>query len=133
MVALWQLSDFNIHEMSICFLAKSYIIRISKYLLDLKEDFDNATLVNTSSLIPEEAGSIENFEFKQKLLKIENGTKLYIAIQAINEANLISEMSNIAQATKLIPPQALSVPALGTKNSGIRLAILGLAVVLSIF
>nr|XP_019607312.1 PREDICTED: LOW QUALITY PROTEIN: epithelial chloride channel protein-like [Rhinolophus sinicus] len=113
--------------------AKSYIIRTSKNLLDLKEDFDNATLVNASSLIPEEAGSRENFEFKQKLLKIENGTKLYIAIQAINEANLISEISNIAQATKLIPPRELSVPALGTKSSGIRLAIWGLAVVLSIF
>ncbi|XP_019515460.1 PREDICTED: epithelial chloride channel protein-like [Hipposideros armiger] len=113
--------------------AKSYIIRISKHFLNRQEDFDNATLVNTSSLIPKGAGSIENFEFKQELSKIENGTKFYIAIRAINEANLVSEISNIAQATKLILPQEPSVPALGTKISGIRLAILGLAVILSVF
>ena len=29
--------------------------------MDLQEDFDNATLVNTSSLKPKEAGSVENF------------------------------------------------------------------------
>ncbi|XP_006919440.1 calcium-activated chloride channel regulator 1 [Pteropus alecto] len=113
--------------------AKSYIIRISKYLLDLQENFDNATLVNISSLIPKEAGSIENFEFKQELFKIENGTQLYIAIQAINEANLTSEISNIAQANKLIPPQESSVPALSTKISAISFAIWGFAVILSIF
>ncbi|XP_045657816.1 calcium-activated chloride channel regulator 1-like [Ursus americanus] len=113
--------------------ANSYIIRISKCFLDLQEDFDNAALVNTTSLIPKEAGSIENFEFKPEPFKIENGTKFYIAIQAIHEANLTSEVSNIAQATKFIPPQESSVPALGTKIFATSLAIWGLAVILSIF
>nr|XP_010972959.2 calcium-activated chloride channel regulator 1 [Camelus dromedarius] len=112
--------------------ANSYIIRISKNFLDLREDFDNATLVNTSSLIPKEAGSIENFEFKPESLRIENGTKIYIAIQAVHEANLTSEVSNIAQATRFIPLQEASVPALGTKISEISLAIFGLAMILSI-
>lgn len=133
MVVLRQPSDFNIHEVSICFSAKSYIIRISKYLLDLQANFDNATLVNISSLIPKEPGSIENFEFKQELFKIANGTQLYIAIQAINEANLTSEISNIAQANKFIPPQESSVPALSTKISAVSLEIWGFAVILSIF
>lgn len=119
--------------MFIFFPAKHYIIRISKYLQELQEDFDTATLVTTSSLIPKEAGSIENFEFRPKPFKTENGTRFYIAIQTINEANLTSKISNIAQATKFIPPEESSVPDLGTKFSTIRLAIWGLAVILSIF
>lgn len=125
-------SDFNTHEVPTCFPANSYIIRISKCFLDLQEDFDNATLVNTSSLTPKEAGSIENFEFKPEPFTTENGTKFYVAIQAINEANLTSEVSNIAQASKFIPPQEPSAPGLGTKISAISLVIFGLAVILSI-
>ncbi|KAM8951560.1 calcium-activated chloride channel regulator 1-like [Lycaon pictus] len=113
--------------------ANSYIIRISKCFLDLREDFDNAALVNTSSLIPKEAGSIEHFEFKLEPFKIENGTKFYIAIQAIHEANVTSEVSNIAQAIKFIPPQDSSVPALGITITATSLAIWGLALILSIF
>ncbi|XP_075837277.1 calcium-activated chloride channel regulator 3A-1-like [Microtus pennsylvanicus] len=92
--------------------AQRYIIRMSQHSQDLQEDFKNATLVNTASLRPKEAGSKENFEFKPETLKIENGTKFYVVIQASNEANLTSEVSNIAQAVKFIPPQ---VPDLGTK------------------
>ncbi|XP_036208489.1 calcium-activated chloride channel regulator 1-like [Myotis myotis] len=113
--------------------AKHYIIRISNYLQELQEDFDTATLVTTSSLIPKEAGSTENFEFRPEPFKTENGTRFYIAIQTINEANLTSKISNIAQATKFIPPQEPSVPDLGTKISTISLAIWGLAVILSMF
>ncbi|KAM8789741.1 calcium-activated chloride channel regulator 1-like [Rhynchonycteris naso] len=112
--------------------ANRYIIRISKDLLELQENFDNAFLVNTSILKPKEAGSTENFEFKPEPFKTENGTIFYIAIRAISEANLTSELSNIAQATKYIPPQETNVPDLGTKIS-ISLAILGLTVILSIF
>ncbi|XP_045403558.1 calcium-activated chloride channel regulator 1-like [Lemur catta] len=113
--------------------ADRYIIRTSKDFLVLQEDFDNASLINTSGLIPNAAGSRENFEFKPEPSKRENGTKFYIAIQAIGEANRTSEVSNIALATKFIPPQEPSVPALGTNISAISLAVLGLAVILSIF
>ncbi|KAM5159946.1 calcium-activated chloride channel regulator 1-like [Callospermophilus lateralis] len=113
--------------------AKSYNIRISKCFLDLQKDFDNAASVNTSALIPKEAGSKEIFEFKPEHFKIENGTKFYIAIQAINEANLTSEVSNIVQATKFIPPKETSIPALGTNISAISLTVLGLAAILSVF
>ncbi|KAI5938322.1 calcium-activated chloride channel regulator 1-like [Manis javanica] len=113
--------------------ANSYIIRMSKCFLNLREDFDKAAFVNTSSLIPKEAGSVENFEFEPEPFKIENGTKIYIAVQAIHETNLTSEVSNIAQAIKFIPPQEYHVPALGTKISAISLVIFGLALILSIF
>lgn len=119
-VAIRHPSDSNIHEISVCFPANRYIIRISKSFLDLREDFDNAAL-NTSSLIPKEASSIENFEFKSEPFKIENVT--YIAVQIINEANITSEVSNVAQIAKLIPLSEDSVPALGTKISAISLAI----------
>ncbi|XP_066124836.1 calcium-activated chloride channel regulator 1-like [Saccopteryx bilineata] len=105
--------------------ANRYIIRIDKYLLKLQEHFDIATLVNTSSLTPKEAGSTESFEFKPEALKIENGTKVFIAVKTINKANLTSELSNIAQLIKYIPD-------LGTKVSAINLGILGLAVILFI-
>ena len=121
------------HEISIYFPANSYVIRISKSFMDLQEDFDNATLVNTSSLKPKEAGSVENFEFKPEVFRIENGTNFYIAVWAINEANLISEVSHIVQAIKFIPLPEDSVHALGTKISAITLAIFGLAMILSIF
>ncbi|XP_031231589.1 calcium-activated chloride channel regulator 3A-1-like isoform X1 [Mastomys coucha] len=100
--------------------AHRYIIRMSGRSLDLQEDFSNATLVNTSSLIPKEAGSKETFKFKPETIKIANGTQVYIAIQADNEAGLSSEVSNIAQAVKFIPPQVYLVPSnpdLGTRVS----------------
>lgn len=102
-------------HVSVSFPAHRYIIRISQHSLDLQEDFHNATLVNTTGLVPKEAESKENFEFKSETLKIENGTKLYIAIQAINEVSLTSVISNIVQAVKFIPPQEPNIPDLGTK------------------
>ncbi|KAF3819664.1 hypothetical protein GH733_015173, partial [Mirounga leonina] len=118
---------FNFHGLPLAMsLIKEKLHYKNKCFLDLQEDFDNAVLVNTTSLIPKEAGSIENFEFKPEPFKTENGTKFYIAIQAIHEANLTSEVSNIAQATKLIPPQESSVSALGTNIFTTSLAILEL-------
>ncbi|KAM8791745.1 calcium-activated chloride channel regulator 1-like [Rhynchonycteris naso] len=91
--------------------ANRYIIRISKYPLNIRRTFSKAILVNTSSLKPKEAGSTEIFEFKPPL-KIENGTRIFIAIQAINEFHLISELSNIALLIKYLPPQRTKVPNL---------------------
>ncbi|XP_028643958.1 calcium-activated chloride channel regulator 3A-1-like [Grammomys surdaster] len=83
--------------------AYRYIIRMSQHPPDRQGNFNYATLVNTSGLIPKEAGSNEIFKFKPETFKIENGTQLYIAIQAKNEAGLTSKISNIAQAVKFIP------------------------------
>ncbi|KFO28029.1 Epithelial chloride channel protein [Fukomys damarensis] len=113
--------------------ADSYMIRISKHFQDLQEDCHNATLVNTSSLIPKEAGSRENFEFKPESFKIENGIHIYIAIQAISKANLTSEVSNIAHATKFILPQESSAPALCADMPALSVAIFGFAMILSLF
>ncbi|KAL1772407.1 epithelial chloride channel protein-like [Sigmodon hispidus] len=108
--------------------AHKYIIRMSQHFRDLQEDFNNNTLVNTSGLIPKEAGSKENFEFKPQTLKLENNTMFYVGIQAINDANLPSEISNIAQAVKFIPSKT-DISALGSNISAISLTIWGLTVI----
>lgn len=101
---------------------------MSQHPLDLQEDFNNATLVNASSLIPKEAGSKETFKFKPETFKIANGIQLYIAIQADNEASLTSEVSNIAQAVKLTSLED-SISALGDDISAISMTIWGLTVI----
>ncbi|GAB1288202.1 Calcium-activated chloride channel regulator 3A-1 [Apodemus speciosus] len=108
--------------------AHRYTIRISERPLDLQEDLNSATLVNTSGLIPKEAGSKETFIFKPETFKIANGTQLYITIQADNDAGLTSEVSNIAQAVKFIPSEP-SISALGPDISAICLTIWGLTVI----
>ncbi|XP_021513701.1 calcium-activated chloride channel regulator 3A-1-like [Meriones unguiculatus] len=97
--------------------AHRYIIRMSQHPLDLQEDSNNATFVNTSDLIPKEAGSKETFEFRPESFKIGNGTKVYIVIQANSDAGLTSDVSNIAQAVKFIPPEEPSFPDLSVKVS----------------
>lgn len=97
------------------------------------QDFNDATLVNTSGLIPKEAGSEETFKFKPASFKIENGTQIYIAIQAENEAGLTSEVSNIAQAVNFIPPREPSNPNLGNKMPVPCLTVLVFVATLFIF
>ncbi|CAH6777149.1 calcium-activated chloride channel regulator 3A-1 [Phodopus roborovskii] len=113
--------------------AHRYVIRMSQHSQDLQEGFHNATVVNTSGLVPKEAGSIENFEFKPETLKIGKSTMFYIAVQAINEANLTSATSNIALAVKFIPPQEPSIPDLGTKMPAPSLTVFVFVATLFIF
>ncbi|NXE75078.1 CLCA1 regulator, partial [Cochlearius cochlearius] len=90
--------------------ADHYIIKSSENLMDLRNHFDRATSVNSSTLIPKEAGREESFKIKLENFAIQNNTILYFAVRAVDETNLISEVSNIAQATWFIPPKA-SVPS----------------------
>ncbi|XP_036612521.1 calcium-activated chloride channel regulator 1-like [Trichosurus vulpecula] len=85
--------------------AQQYIIRISESILDLQDKFDDALQVNTTDLIPEEANTQEFFVFEPKGINLVNGTNLYIAIQAVDKANLKSKLSNIAQVSVFIPPE----------------------------
>ncbi|NWY58895.1 CLCA1 regulator, partial [Chionis minor] len=89
--------------------ADHYIIKSSANLLDLRDRFDDATSVDSSNLIPKEAGREESFKIKQENFGIENDTIIYFAIRAVDDTSLISEVSNIARATWFIPPKA-SVP-----------------------
>ncbi|XP_059584007.1 calcium-activated chloride channel regulator 1-like isoform X2 [Alligator mississippiensis] len=97
--------------------AKQYIIKMSESFLDLRKAFESATSVNTSSLIPRPAGTKESFQFKPENMTVENGTIIYIAIRAIDNASLTSEPSNIAQAALFLPPrQSLPNPFPNNNN-----------------
>ncbi|XP_047422084.1 calcium-activated chloride channel regulator 1 [Sciurus carolinensis] len=85
--------------------AHEYIIRISTSILDLRDNFSVSVQVNTTDLIPKEANSEEVFVFEPENITFENGTDLFIAIQAVDKANLKSEISNIARVSLFIPPQ----------------------------
>uniref|UniRef100_A0A8D2AG98 Calcium-activated chloride channel regulator 1 n=1 Tax=Sciurus vulgaris TaxID=55149 RepID=A0A8D2AG98_SCIVU len=85
--------------------AHKYIIRISTSILDLRDNFSVSVQVNTTDLIPKEANSEEVFVFEPENITFENGTDLFIAIQAVDKANLKSEISNIARVSLFIPPQ----------------------------
>ncbi|XP_010634986.1 calcium-activated chloride channel regulator 1 [Fukomys damarensis] len=83
--------------------ASKYIIRISTSILDLRDKFNDAVQVNTTDLIPKEANAEEIFVFKPENVTFENGTDLFIAIQAVDKVNLVSEISNIARVSLFIP------------------------------
>ncbi|XP_007530029.1 calcium-activated chloride channel regulator 1 [Erinaceus europaeus] len=84
--------------------AQKYIIGISTDILDLRDKFNNSLKVNTTDLIPNEANSEEVFVFQPEDIAFENGTDLFIAIQAVDKVNLKSDISNIAQVSLFIPP-----------------------------
>ncbi|XP_002919432.1 calcium-activated chloride channel regulator 1 [Ailuropoda melanoleuca] len=86
--------------------AHKYIIRISTSILDLRDKFNESLQVNTSNLIPKEANSKEVFVFTPENISFENGTDLFIAIQAVDKSNLKSEISNIVGVSLFIPPQS---------------------------
>ncbi|XP_004603684.2 calcium-activated chloride channel regulator 1 [Sorex araneus] len=85
--------------------AYKYIIGISTNILDLRDKFNESLQVNTTDLIPQEANSKEVFVFKPENIVFENGTNIFIAIQAVDKAKLKSEISNIAQVSVYIPPE----------------------------
>uniref|UniRef100_A0A8D1G8L9 Calcium-activated chloride channel regulator 1 n=1 Tax=Sus scrofa TaxID=9823 RepID=A0A8D1G8L9_PIG len=86
--------------------ADRYIIRISTNILDLRDKFNDSVQVNTTDLIPKEANSEEVFVFKPEGIPFTNGTDLFIAVQAVDKTNLKSEISNIAQVSLFLPPEA---------------------------
>ncbi|XP_025051181.1 calcium-activated chloride channel regulator 2, partial [Alligator sinensis] len=84
--------------------AATYEIRTSESPLELRDNFDKATVVNTSSLTPHYAGYKEIFSFKPAAFATRNTTIMYVAICAIDKASLHSDISNIAQAVMFVPP-----------------------------
>ncbi|XP_043115262.1 calcium-activated chloride channel regulator 3A-1-like [Puntigrus tetrazona] len=90
--------------------AKSYKIRWSFDLDVLRNNFSNGHEVNTTAVSPQEAGSVEQHSFYLNI-KIQNGTTLFFAVQSDDEQNAKSEISNIAQASKILlapKPQEIS-------------------------
>ncbi|XP_061859557.1 calcium-activated chloride channel regulator 4 [Colius striatus] len=89
--------------------ADHYIIKSSENLLDLRNHFDHATPVKSSNLIPKEAGKEELFQITLENFTTKHDTIMYFALRAVDDTNLISEVSNIAQAIWFTPLK-VSVP-----------------------
>ncbi|KAK2881350.1 hypothetical protein QQF64_008339 [Cirrhinus molitorella] len=103
--------------------AKSYKIRWSFDFKMLQVNFSNAHEVNISGISPQEAGSVEqhlfNFSFP-----IQNGTTLFFAVQSEDKQNVKSQISNIAQASKIIPqPEPTEVSDLDLKFMFIAISV----------
>ncbi|XP_067222283.1 calcium-activated chloride channel regulator 1-like isoform X2 [Chanodichthys erythropterus] len=82
--------------------AKSYEIRWSFDLKELRFNFSNAHVFNTSAVSPQEAGSVEQHSFIPNIT-IQNGTMVFFAVQSVDKKSVKSEISNIAQASKMLP------------------------------
>ncbi|XP_038601279.1 calcium-activated chloride channel regulator 1-like [Tachyglossus aculeatus] len=78
--------------------ATGNIIKLSNTVLELRDEFDNAFQVNTTSLKPQSANTKETFAFKLENITLESNGSIFIAVQAFDEAHQKSEISNIAQA-----------------------------------
>ncbi|XP_068095968.1 calcium-activated chloride channel regulator 4A-like isoform X2 [Hyperolius riggenbachi] len=90
--------------------ASSYDLRMNTNLNDLRNNFNQSTPVDISSVIPQPAGSSETFEFIPENIIIENGTILYFALIAVDKAAHKSDASNIAQAALILPPTPAPTP-----------------------
>lgn len=80
----------------------------------LRQDFSSGHAVNTATVLPQEAGSVEQHAFNLSFT-VQNGTKLFFAIQSEDKQSERSEISNIASASKILPhpkPPGISNPGL---------------------
>lgn len=84
---------------------------------ELLVNFENGTVINMTSLTPQQSGSVEHFNFTSENLIIKNGTVLYFSLVAIDKANQKSDPSNLARAIMFIPPPPQPKPT-PTKRPG---------------
>ncbi|XP_039339079.1 calcium-activated chloride channel regulator 2-like isoform X2 [Mauremys reevesii] len=110
--------------------AASYEIRTSESPLELRDNFDKTMLVNTSDLTPQHAGYKEIFVFKPEAFATENVTIIYVAVRVIDKASLHSDVSNIAQAVKFVPPMDYLTG--NTEYSISRIVLLGFGLITAI-
>uniref|UniRef100_F7B8Z6 Uncharacterized protein n=1 Tax=Ornithorhynchus anatinus TaxID=9258 RepID=F7B8Z6_ORNAN len=108
--------------------ATGYIIKMSEKVLELRDRFDDALQVNTSTLKPKVAHSWENFVFRPENGTIANGTSIFVAVRAIDKVNQISEIFNIAQAALFIPPLDPNPADTGKKPIGVSTIVLAVTV-----
>ncbi|MBZ3891673.1 Calcium-activated chloride channel regulator 2 [Sciurus carolinensis] len=120
--------------------ATSYEIRMSNILQHIQDDFNNAVLVNTSELKPQQAGTREIFTFLPKLFingpghqpdgETQENYRIYVAMRAMDRNSLKSAVSNIAQISLFISPN--SAPVLGRDSlilKGVLIAIILIGII----
>ncbi|XP_051866667.1 calcium-activated chloride channel regulator 1-like [Pristis pectinata] len=83
--------------------ASYYEMRMSDKLLQLRDSFSGAELVNLTNLKPQPFGSKETFTIVAENAGLRNRIMLYFALRAYDEKNLSSEMSNVASISVFVP------------------------------
>ncbi|OCT85202.1 calcium-activated chloride channel regulator 1 [Xenopus laevis] len=112
--------------------ASVYDLRMSLSSKDLLENFENATTVNVTHLAPQLAGTRENFTFTPENVVIQNGTIIFFALIAFDDAGLKSDTSNLAKATFFVPQKN---PGNGSNHSNfnkLTFILVGLMVMLTL-
>ncbi|XP_051789016.1 calcium-activated chloride channel regulator 1-like isoform X3 [Erpetoichthys calabaricus] len=102
-----------------------YEIRKSKQAVHLRDNFHNATQINTSSIIPLAAGSREQLLFDLEEEEKVNNSVIFFAVVSRDESLLSSDVSNIAQVVIYHPSPKSRDP--DTSNQNRKLTV-GLAV-----
>ncbi|XP_060686607.1 calcium-activated chloride channel regulator 1-like isoform X3 [Hemiscyllium ocellatum] len=87
-----------------------YEMRKSDHLLQLRDNFTAAALVNLTNLNPRPFGSRETFTFVPENTELQNGTTLYFALCAYDKQEQSSEMSNVAKVYVFVPAPLVEHP-----------------------
>ncbi|XP_053326282.1 calcium-activated chloride channel regulator 1-like [Spea bombifrons] len=90
--------------------AARYELRLSPDPQELLTNFSMASAVNISSLTPQPAGSEEIFTFTLEDIAVTNGTVIYFALIAFDEADQKSDLSNLGRAVQFVPPPPTPTP-----------------------
>ncbi|XP_043556054.1 calcium-activated chloride channel regulator 3A-1-like isoform X1 [Chiloscyllium plagiosum] len=90
--------------------ASRYEMRMSDHLLQLRDNFTAAALVNLTNLNPRPFGSRETFTFVPENTELQNGTTLYFALCAYDKQEQSSEMSNVAKVYVFVPSPLVEHP-----------------------
>ncbi|XP_060685589.1 calcium-activated chloride channel regulator 3A-1-like [Hemiscyllium ocellatum] len=95
--------------------ASRYEMRMGYHLLQLRDNFTAAALVNLTNLNPRPFGSRETFTLVAENTKLQNGTTLYFALYTYDKQEQSSEMSNVAKVYVFVPAPLVEHP----KGSGV--------------
>ncbi|XP_055521014.1 calcium-activated chloride channel regulator 1-like [Leucoraja erinacea] len=96
-------TNINIQFFYFLFVASRYEMRMSKNLLQLRDYFSKASLVNLTGMHPQPYGSRDVVRITPENQYIQNGTTIYFAVRAYDEGNQSSEVSNIARVSFFVP------------------------------
>ncbi|XP_067894138.1 calcium-activated chloride channel regulator 1-like [Heterodontus francisci] len=83
--------------------ASRYEMRMSDNLLQLRDIFSAATLVNLANLNPRPYGSRETVAIVPENIELQNGTMIYFALRAHDKNSQPSQVSNIAKVSVFVP------------------------------
>ncbi|MEE6494590.1 hypothetical protein FKM82_001801 [Ascaphus truei] len=104
-------------------IASSYEIRMSTSPLQLRENFSSATVINTSTLRPQNAGRRDSFSFLPRNIAMENGPIAYIGVRTVDKASLLSDISNLVHVATPVQSNDINYVYSTTKEHNVSTVI----------